>query len=116
MRQCEKRYRDARKLPYGLDNNMICAKDKNFTRGSDACQGDSGGPLLMITKTTFSVVGVTSFGKSCGGSTPGVYTSVFSYLDWIENEVWPDQVKDSINDRSSFVTTGRNYVRFPSDR
>ena len=84
--------------------------DKNSTRGSDSCQGDSGGPLLMITDTTATVIGVTSFGQSCGGPVPAVYTSVFSYLDWIEKEVWPDRV----NDRDGTVTRWNEDAIIPS--
>jgi secreted trypsin-like serine protease len=54
-------------------------------------QGDSGGPLqVKITETTaYSIVGVTSFGPGvCGGSTPGIYTRVDKYVDWIESVIW----------------------------
>lgn len=58
-------------------------------------QGDSGGPL-QVSETSnlciFYIVGVTSFGSGCGGkNTPGVYTRVSSYVDWIERTVWPGQ-------------------------
>lgn len=56
----------------------------------------SGGPLLMLTNTSESIVGITSFGQACGTVIPGIYTSVFPYLDWIESHVWPpgDDVSD----------------------
>lgn len=57
-------------------------------------QGDSGGPLQLVApvkdeKVTF-IVGVTSFGQPCGitEGVPGIYTRVFSYLEWIEDVVW----------------------------
>lgn len=56
-------------------------------------QGDSGGPLQVQQKRTssvYSIVGVTSYGTGCGGKSPGVYTRVYSYLDWIESIVWPE--------------------------
>lgn len=35
------------------------------------------------------IVGVTSFGKSCGSRKPGVYARVSSYIDWIK-QIVPD--------------------------
>lgn len=54
-------------------------------------QGDSGGPLQVKTTETnvYNIVGITSYGPSvCGGSTPGIYTRVNKYLDWIESIIW----------------------------
>ncbi|KAG5336657.1 SNAK protease, partial [Acromyrmex charruanus] len=87
---CGKKFNDFGKLPRGLDDNMLCVLDTNVTRRSDACHGDSGGPLLMFIGSSHSIVGITAFGQSCGGSIPGVYTAVYSFLEWIENQVWPE--------------------------
>ncbi|XP_046387198.1 venom serine protease-like [Ischnura elegans] len=56
-----------------------------FEEGSDACQSDSGGPILWLDRTSgrIHLLGVISYGVSCGGSAPGVNTRVTSYLDWI---------------------------------
>ncbi|XP_012220104.1 venom protease-like isoform X2 [Linepithema humile] len=92
---CAKSFTGFNKLPRGLDENMLCVIDTNVTRRSDACQGDSGGPLLMRTGPTqynHSIVGITAFGQTCGGSIPGIYTAVLSYLDWIEEQVWPETI------------------------
>lgn len=89
--QCSVSYRGFSKLPNGLDESMICVLDKNVTRRADACQGDSGGPLLLLSMVSSTVLGVTSFGQSCGSSIPAIYTSVIFYLDWIEDMVWPDK-------------------------
>lgn len=56
-------------------------------------QGDSGGPLQIYhsnddIECMYDIVGITSFGKACSGS-PGVYTRVSKYIEWIENIVWP---------------------------
>ncbi|XP_031777425.1 serine protease persephone isoform X3 [Nasonia vitripennis] len=89
--ECSVAYRGFSKLPNGLDGSMICVLDKNVTRRADACQGDSGGPLLLLSMVSSTVLGVTSFGQSCGSSIPAIYTSVIFYLDWIEDMVWPDK-------------------------
>ncbi|XP_017781181.1 PREDICTED: venom protease-like [Nicrophorus vespilloides] len=80
-----------RTLQDGIDEKtQICAGDP----GKDTCPGDSGGPLQ--TKYQFQLYrnyyihGVTSFGKACLlTNSPGVYTRVANYIDWIENIVWP---------------------------
>ncbi|XP_038112309.1 uncharacterized protein LOC6037536 isoform X2 [Culex quinquefasciatus] len=82
---CEKVFNNEtiRKLRSGLQEQHICASDKV----ADTCQGDSGGPLQVklmhnIRETPF-IVGVTSFGLPCSPDSPGVYTRVAPYLDWI---------------------------------
>ncbi|XP_017762563.1 PREDICTED: venom protease-like isoform X2 [Eufriesea mexicana] len=96
--ECAKLYKGFKKLSRGIDDNMICAignKTNNNNR-PDACYGDSGGPLLMITEKGDSIIGITSFGSSCGSDIPGVYTAVYSYLDWIEDHVWTSNEDQSV--------------------
>ncbi|XP_034948529.1 serine protease persephone-like isoform X2 [Chelonus insularis] len=90
--KCSTSYAGFRQLPNGLADNVICAIDGNTTRRADACQGDSGGPLLMLAGLADSIIGVISFGQSCGSPVPAIYTSVYSFVDWIEPIVWPDRV------------------------
>lgn len=70
-------------------STQICAKSSDGA--SDTCSGDSGGPLQIQEKpnSVYRIVGVTSYGIGCGGQRPGVYARVASYLNWIENIVWP---------------------------
>ncbi|XP_010627662.1 transmembrane protease serine 4 isoform X2 [Fukomys damarensis] len=66
-----------------VTEKMLCAGVPGG--GVDTCQGDSGGPL-MYQSEQWQVVGIVSWGYGCGGpSTPGVYTKVTSYLNWIYN-------------------------------
>ncbi|XP_056299238.1 venom protease-like [Pseudoliparis swirei] len=68
----------------GITENMICA---GFNEGGkDACQGDSGGPLVTQNGFTWIQSGVVSFGHGCARPmTPGGYTRVSQYQDWITN-------------------------------
>lgn len=76
----------------GIDQSQYCAHDPIGKR--DSCQGDSGGPLQLIQEDAelAQVVGIVSFGISCGTRLPSIYTRVAFYLDWIESHVWPNGV------------------------
>lgn len=75
-----------RRLRNGLNGGQMCA----FYAGRDTCEGDSGGPLQILDDYKVStVVGITSFGLSCGANVPSVYARVSFYLEWIESIVWP---------------------------
>ncbi|TTB27304.1 Salivary plasminogen activator alpha 1 [Bagarius yarrelli] len=69
-----------------LTLNMLCAGD---TRGlDDACKGDSGGPLVCEKDKRMTLIGLISWGDGCGKKdTPGVYTRVTKYTNWISNKM-----------------------------
>ncbi|XP_053668037.1 uncharacterized protein LOC128718438 [Anopheles marshallii] len=75
--------RGTRTLRNGLMDHQLCAGDEKM----DTCPGDSGGPLHVKLFQDWRLipflVGVTSFGKVCGMSAPGVYVKVSSFGDWI---------------------------------
>lgn len=66
---------------------QICAGD--LAGGKDTCQGDSGGPLYVKeseNSTSFRVFGLVSWGDGCAQpNSPGIYTRVSAYLEWIES-------------------------------
>jgi len=68
-----------------IDRHMFCAGNNQ----TDSCAGDSGSPLLWRDdKFRLAVVGIVSFGPSkCASGTPGVYTKVRDYLEWIANTI-----------------------------
>ncbi|XP_016930831.2 serine protease Hayan isoform X1 [Drosophila suzukii] len=79
-----------RALKRGVIDSLLCAADKKQVK--DACQGDSGGPLILETDEVdglYSILGVISAGFGCATKTPGLYTRVSSFLDYIEGIVWP---------------------------
>ena len=75
---------------YDVDETHLCAGGE---LGKDSCSGDSGGGLFSNLndpfdgkETRWEVVGIVSFGTNlCGNGTPGVYTRVSQYLQWIED-------------------------------
>jgi len=66
-------------------DGMMCA----LGNGTDSCQGDSGGPLIVngTSSDSWVQVGITSFGIGCASGTPGVYTDVSNYYDWVWEEM-----------------------------
>lgn len=81
-------------LKEGVIGSLFCAADRKFKK-ADACQGDSGGPLMLerdIVNNKYSIVGIISSGFGCATKTPGLYTRVASYLGFIEQIVWPNNV------------------------
>ena len=51
----------------------------------DSCGGDSGGSLVDAKQKT--LLGVTSWGHGCQGSSPGAYTKISYYRDFITNTI-----------------------------
>lgn len=91
--------------------SMLCAFDEEL-RGEDSCQGDSGGPLILKGNDASedSLVGLVSWGHECGGDTPGVYTRISYFYDWIvatmcsmNPEGVPDYVDCSTVDEDQLV-------------
>lgn len=91
--KCNRAYKAINSSEVIVDRLQICAGSNTTVR--DTCHGDSGGPLQVIhplQSCMYEIIGVTSFGRECGSvQMPAIYTSVFSYLDWIEGIVWPNQ-------------------------
>ncbi|XP_046685830.1 serine protease snake-like isoform X2 [Homalodisca vitripennis] len=87
--QCDKVYHEAFKG--NLTDSVICA---GTHQKKDTCHGDSGGPLQIVRQEPYcmySIIGVTSFGISCGHGVASVYTRVFYYLPWLESIIWPEK-------------------------
>uniref|UniRef100_A0A3B4WWE7 Complement factor I-like n=1 Tax=Seriola lalandi dorsalis TaxID=1841481 RepID=A0A3B4WWE7_SERLL len=88
IEDCQKFYNDSFKP------GMICAGDLD---GSvDACEGDDGGPLVCEDAVGVSYLwGIISWGRGCGRPrSPGVYTQVAHYFEWIRLITgWPAVTK-----------------------
>ncbi|XP_069044089.1 mast cell tryptase-like [Lepisosteus oculatus] len=65
--------------------DMMCAGF--YWGGKDTCQGDSGGPLVFKKGDDWVQAGIVSFGRGCAEpNSPGVYTRVSSFRDWIQTK------------------------------
>lgn len=67
-----------------IPSGEICAGEK--MGGVDSCQGDSGGPMVCQEDGgVWKVAGIVSWGYGCAAHfTPGVYTNVAFYREWID--------------------------------
>ena len=80
---CEKvKTSDGEEFGQYLTSDMMCAG----AVGKDSCYGDSGGPLILKGDTPDEDVqiGVVSWGISCAGNYPGVYSRLSESFDWIQ--------------------------------
>ncbi|XP_055542434.1 uncharacterized protein LOC129728079 [Wyeomyia smithii] len=109
--RCDEVYNqeNTRKLRHGLQDQHLCAVDDRM----DTCEGDSGGPLqvklMHNSKITPFIVAITSFGSACGTSSPGVYTKVAPYHDWIVSTMRKKGAKVDENTYNSTICALR-YV------
>ena len=76
-----------------ISDEHLCAAASQG--GIDSCQGDSGGPLYRRDQQSpggLSLAGIVSWGYGCADPTsPGVYTRVAAYLDWIRSTIAAEQ-------------------------
>ena len=88
--KCNKKFERRRSSRGGEKpaEGQICAGGTDYYT-TDTCKGDSGGPLICkFGSQGYTLVGVTSWGIGCGARTPGVYTDINSYIDWIDQNVF----------------------------
>ncbi|XP_046409251.1 serine protease snake-like [Ischnura elegans] len=81
------------RLPNGFDSRTLCAG--MLKHGKDVCQGDFGGPLQfpVYGECQYEVIGISSFGKDClFPRSPSVYMRVSSFIEWVEENVWPEEI------------------------
>lgn len=84
---CEKKLADAlENESFNLSNGFLCAGGNE----NDLCIGDSGAPLVCPVEgeeNKFVLTGIASYGLKCFTETPGIYTNVAKYFDWVQGEL-----------------------------
>ena len=68
----------------GIRPSMMCAA--NAGRGT--CHGDSGGPLFDANMNV--LVGITSWGIGCVGSSPNVLSRIANQWVWVQTTICSD--------------------------
>lgn len=90
--ECQTKFKSSanRRFNRGLENEtQICLGSR--TTIESTCLGDSGGPVVSygVYNRMHAIYGIVSFGPPCGfADSPGVYTKVYPYVEWIEDKVW----------------------------
>lgn len=83
---CEKQLRTAlKKESFTLTDSFLCAGGNK----NDLCAGDSGSPLVCPVAgeaNKYVLTGLASYGVKCFTETPGVYTNILKYHDWIRDQ------------------------------
>lgn len=91
---CERQFKAAlNKEDFKLSEGFLCAGGLE----NDLCVGDAGAPLvcpIVGSPSKFVLTGISSYGDvKCFSDTPGVYTKVSTYRDWIN---YPAEIKITI--------------------
>ncbi|XP_013190198.2 collagenase [Amyelois transitella] len=73
--QCGSSYGDL-----GARNETICTHGSG---GVGPCSSDSGGPLTTFSNNRRILIGITSFGQTCGATSPNGFVRITQYLSWI---------------------------------
>ncbi|CAH0718147.1 unnamed protein product, partial [Brenthis ino] len=110
-------------LSYSYHRNWLRMRKHQMCAGkmdgsTDTCPGDSGAPLQYnLTEPNFDgnmhvIVGITSFGLGCARKdTPGIYTKISYFIDWIEAIVWPNYTCINTNNIDGYNLT--QMIFFP---
>ncbi|KAJ8719269.1 hypothetical protein PYW08_011444 [Mythimna loreyi] len=66
--------------------STLCTSGASGSRPVGTCSGDSGGPLAVSSAGARVLIGVTSFGSSCGCQVgfPSGFARVTSFMPWIQ--------------------------------
>ena len=66
---------------------MMCAAS---SRPTGSCKGDSGGPLIASDPArngSMSLIGVVSWGSTNCADSPGIYSEVSHFTEWLSSQM-----------------------------
>ncbi|XP_074053866.1 putative serine protease 45 isoform X2 [Macrotis lagotis] len=102
---CDTAYHDVSKVSSIvriISDTMLCSY---YSRGGDFCFGDYGGPLVCELNGRWFQTGIVSWTLGCSHKeTPGVYTRISKYSNWIARELAELSSVDSTLKATSWIT------------
>lgn len=93
---CKKKYSKIESFKGEISLFNLC--NKQVISNINLCKGSVGAPLQILQDDQYFVGGFGTFGSSrCDDVFPSIATRIASYIEWIEERVWPEEGTSDIS-------------------